>query len=168
MLEVCSGFRGNRYRVEEVSGRMITGVHHVSFTVSDMERSLEFYRDLLGFEVLDDRTVEGNFAETVTGLEGVRMRIIHLSGYGQGLELIQYLCASGQPQAPRTCDTGSAHLCYVVDDIQSEVSRLQERGVRFLSSVMRVEGGPNAGNSMVYFLDPDGIPMEFTQPASAG
>ena len=147
---------------------MITGVHHVSFTVSDMERSLEFYRDLLGFEVLDDRTVEGNFAETVTGLEGVRMRIIHLSGYGQGLELIQYLCASGQPQAPRTCDTGSAHLCYVGDDIQSEVSRLQERGVRFLSSVMRVEGGPNAGNSMVYFLDPDGIPMEFTQPASAG
>ena len=86
---------------------MITAVHHVSFTVSDMERSLEFYREALGFEVLDDRTVEGDFAETVTGLEGVRMRIIHLSGYGQGLELIQYLCASGQPQAPRTWRTAS-------------------------------------------------------------
>lgn len=147
---------------------MITAVHHVSFTVSDMEHSLEFYRDILGFEVLNDRTVEGNFAETVTGIEGVRMRIIHLGGYGQGLELIQYLTAAGQLQAPRTCDTGSAHLCYVVDDIQSEVGRLQERGVRFLSEVMTVEGGPNAGNRMVYFLDPDGIPMEFTQPVNDG
>ena len=41
---------------------MITAVHHVSFTVSDMELSLQFYRDALGFEVLNDRTVEGNFA----------------------------------------------------------------------------------------------------------
>ena len=147
---------------------MITAVHHVSFTVSDMEQSLDFYRGALGFEVLNDRTVEGSFAETVTTLKGVRMRIIHLSGYGQGLELIQYLVAAGQPEAPRTCDTGSAHLCYVVDDIEAEIARLSELGVRFLSEVMTVEGGPNAGNRMVYFLDPDGIPMEFTQPAGAG
>ncbi|MEC9030863.1 MAG: VOC family protein [Planctomycetota bacterium] len=147
---------------------MITAVHHVSFTVSDMEQSLDFYRGALGFEVLNDRTVEGSFAETVTTLEGVRMRIVHLSGYGQGLELIQYLAAAGQPEAPRTCDTGSAHLCYVVDDIDAEIARLSALGVRFLSKVMMVEGGPNAGNRMVYFLDPDGIPMEFTQPAGGG
>ncbi len=147
---------------------MITAVHHVSFTVSDMERSLDFYRGALGFEVLNDRTVAGSFAETVTTLKGVRMRIIHLSGYGQGLELIQDLSAAGQPEAPRSCDTGSAHLCYVVDDIEAEIARLSELGVRFLSEVMTVEGGPNAGNRMVYFLDPDGIPMEFTQPARGG
>ena len=147
---------------------MITAVHHVSFTVSDMERSLDFYRGALGFEVLNDRTVAGPFAETVTTLKGVRMRIIHLSGYGQGLELIQYLAAAGQPEAPRTCDTGRAHPCYVVDDIEAEIARLSELGVRFLSEVMTVEGGPNAGNRMVYFLDPDGIPMEFTQPAGGG
>ena len=147
---------------------MITAVHHVSFTVCDMEQSLDFYRGALGFEVLNDRTVEGSFAETVTTLEGVRMRIVHLSGYGQGLELIQYLAAAGQSEAPRTCDTGSAHLCYVVDDIEAEIARLSALGVRFLSKVMMVEGGPNAGNRMVYFLDPDGIPMEFTQPAGGG
>ena len=147
---------------------MITAVHHVSFTVSDMEQSLDFYRGALGFEVLNDRTVEGSFAETVTTLEGVRMRIVHLSGYGQGLELIQYLAAAGQSEAPRTCDTGSAHLCYVVDEIEAEIARLSALGVRFLSKVMMVEGGPNAGNQMVYFLDPDGIPMEFTQPAGGG
>ena len=147
---------------------MISAVHHVSFTVSDMERSLEFYHGALGFEVLNVRTVEGRFAETVTTLKGVRMRSIHLSGYGQALERNQYLAAAGESEAPRTCDTGSAHLCYVVDDIDGEIARLKELGVRFLSEVMTVEGGPNAGNRMVYFLDPDGIPMEFTQPARGG
>ena len=56
----------------------------------------------------------------------------------------------------------------MVDDIEAEIAGLRERGVRFLSEVMTVEGGPNAGNRMVYFLDPDGIPMEFTQPVDGG
>ena len=143
---------------------MITGVHHVSFTVSDMERSLRFYRDCLGFEILNDRTVSGPFPEKVSALSGAHMRIIHLKGHGQGLELIQYYQPEGHAPAPRTCDVGSAHICYIVDDIDHEIERLREYGARFLSPAATVEGGPNAGNRMVYFLDPDGIPMELTQP----
>lgn len=143
----------------------IRGVHHVSFTVSEMDRSLAFYRDGLGFEMLNDRTVRGPFPETVSGLEGAHMRIVHLRGHGQGLELIQYYAPPGQSPAPRTCDVGSAHLCYIVDDIDRMVEKLRSLGARFLSEPMAVEGGPNAGNRMVYFLDPDGIPMELTQPA---
>ena len=145
---------------------MITSVHHVSFTVSDMSRSIRFYQDGLGFEVLDDRIVKGEFAETVSALEGAHMRIVHLRGHGQGLELIQYFAPDGNAPAPRTCDVGSAHLCYVVDDIDVEMEKVRSVGARFLSDAMAVEGGPNAGNRMVYFLDPDGIPMEFTEPAA--
>ncbi len=144
---------------------MITGVHHVSFTVSDIERSVAFYRDGLGFEVLDDRVVEGAFPEAVSALQGAHLRIVHLSGHGQGLELIQYHAPAGKSPAPRTCDVGSAHLCYIVDDIDAEMEKVRKLGARFLSAAKTVEGGPNSGNRMVYFLDPDGIPMEFTQPA---
>ena len=143
---------------------MITGVHHVSFTVSDMERSLAFYGDGLSFEVLNDRTVRGSFPETVSGLKGAHMRIVHLRGHGQGLELIQYYSPPGKSPAPRTCDVGSAHICYIVEDIDAVIEKLRALGARFLSGCMTVEGGPNAGNRMVYFLDPDGIPMELTQP----
>lgn len=143
---------------------MIRGVHHVSFTVTDMERSLRFYRDGLGFSVLSDRTVRGPFPETVSGLEGAHLRIVHLRGHGQGLELIQYLAPRGKQRAPRTCDAGSAHVCFIVDDIDREVARLREHGAEFISEPQTVEGGPNAGNRCVYFLDPDGIPMELTQP----
>ena len=143
---------------------MITAVHHVSFTVSDMERSVAFYRDGLDFEVLDDRTVQGAFPEAVSALPGAHMRIVHLGGHGQGLELIHYYAPPGNSPAPRTCDVGSAHLCYIVDDIDAAMEKVGAHGARFLSEAKAVEGGPNEGNRMVYFLDPDGIPMEFTQP----
>ncbi len=143
---------------------MIRGVHHVSFTVRDMERSLGFYRNGLGFEVKSDREVSGPFPETVSGLARAHLRIVHLRGHGQGLELIQYFAPEGTARAVRTCDVGSSHLCYIVDDIDACVEHLERHGATFVSEPQTVEGGPNAGNRCVYFLDPDGIPMELTQP----
>lgn len=143
---------------------MITGTHHVSYTVSNMERSRQFYIDGLGFEELSDRIFQGDIPERVTTLAGARIRIIHLRGHGIGLELIQYLAPAGQPRAPRTCDVGSSHICFLVDDIEGEIESLEDAGAHFLSAPETVDGGPNAGNRFVYFLDPDGIPMELSQP----
>ena len=53
---------------------MITAVHHVSYTVSDMDRSLRFYGEGLGFEVLSDREASGRFPEIVSGLDGAHLR----------------------------------------------------------------------------------------------
>lgn len=144
---------------------MITGIHHVSFCVSDMERSVEFYRDGFGFEVLSDRTIHGPVPEKVIQLPGAHLRLVHMRAHGLGLELIQYIAPEGRPKAVRACDVGSAHLCFLVDDIDVEMQRLAALGARFLSEAMTVEGGPNAGNRYVYFLDPDDIPMELSQPA---
>ena len=58
---------------------MITGVHHFSISCSDADRSLVFYRDLFGLELLSDREVEGHgFVEQVTGIPVARVRIVHL------------------------------------------------------------------------------------------
>jgi catechol 2,3-dioxygenase-like lactoylglutathione lyase family enzyme len=143
---------------------MITGVHHVSFEVSDMERALRFYGEALGFEILSDRTISGPTPEKVTQLPGAEQHIVHLRGHGIGLELIHFNAPVGAPRPPRLCDTGSAHLCFLVDDMDAEMERLKKLGVRFMSEAMTVEGGPNAGNRYVYFLDPDGIPIELSQP----
>ncbi|OPZ07265.1 MAG: putative lyase [candidate division BRC1 bacterium ADurb.BinA292] len=143
---------------------MITGIHHVSFCVRDMDRSIAFYREGLGFEPFSDRTIQGPVPEKVIQLEGAHLRLVHLRGHGIGLELIQYFAPAGRPVAPRPCDVGSAHLCFVVDDIDAEMERLERHGARFLSEAMTVEGGPNAGNRYVYFVDHDHIPMELSQP----
>ncbi len=144
---------------------MINGIHHVSFCVSDMEQSIGFYREGFGFEVLSDRTISGPVPEKVIQLPGAHLRLVHLRAHGLGLELIQYLAPDGRQKAVRPCDVGSAHLCFLVDDIDSEMQRLTRHGAQFLSEAMTVEGGPNAGNRYVYFLDPDDIPMELSQPA---
>ena len=145
---------------------MIHSVHHVSYTVSDMDRSLAFYRDGLGFTMLNDRDISGDFPKTVTGFSEADMRIIHLRGHGQGLELIQYRKPDGTPEAVRTCDVGSSHMCFTVDDLDGLIDHLKAHGARFLSAPIAVEGGPNEGNRCVYFLDPDGIPMELTEPVA--
>ncbi len=103
---------------------MITGVHHVSFEVSDMERALRFYGEGFGFELLNDRTISGRTSETVTRLLGAELRVVHLRGHGMGLELIHYNAPPGASRAPRLNDTGSAHLCFLVDDIDVEMKRL--------------------------------------------
>ena len=142
---------------------MIRSIHHVSYTVSQAQRSVAFYRDGLGFEVLSDREVQGDFAERITGFNKASVRVVHLRGHGQGLELIEYHEPEGQSPAPRTCDVGSSHLCFVVEDISALRERLESLGARFLSKPVAVDGGPNAGRLCVYFLDPDGIPMELIQ-----
>jgi catechol 2,3-dioxygenase-like lactoylglutathione lyase family enzyme len=82
------------------------------------------------------------------------------------LELFQYFAPNERrDRAVRPCDVGSSHLCFVVNDMDSEVERLRNLGAEFLSEPQTVEAGPNAGNRFCYFLDPDGIPMELSQPA---
>jgi catechol 2,3-dioxygenase-like lactoylglutathione lyase family enzyme len=84
---------------------VITGVHHFALTVSDLETSLAFYRDL-GFNVVSDREVEGGYVEEITGVPGAKIRLAHLSGYGHNLELLQYKRPLGANRAGRLQDTG--------------------------------------------------------------
>ena len=145
---------------------MIKSVHHVSYTVSDMDRSLRFYEEGLGFERYSDRTVEGSLQEIITGIKNAKARIVHLKGHGQGLELFQYFAPEERlDRAVRPCDVGSSHMCFQVSDIDDIVRYLKGIGADFLSEPQTVEAGPNAGNRFCYFLDPDGIPMELTQRA---
>jgi catechol 2,3-dioxygenase-like lactoylglutathione lyase family enzyme len=67
-----------------------------------------------------------------------------------------------------TCNPGSPHLCFVTDDIQAACEELRGKGVRFKSAPVRIRSGPNAGGYDAYFLDPDDINLELSQPASSG
>jgi catechol 2,3-dioxygenase-like lactoylglutathione lyase family enzyme len=148
----------------------LTGISHTSFTVSDMERSLAFYRDLLGLVVVGEVERQGEFIEQVVGFPGARLRIVGLKlphGSDHVLELIEYRSPRGQRIDTRTCNPGSTHLCFVTDDIHAAYEDLRGKGVRFKSAPVRVPSGPNAGGYDVYFLDPDDITLELSQPPAA-
>lgn len=151
---------------------MFRRIYHTSFTVSDMDRSLEFYRDLLGMKVVGDQGGRGGYLATVTGFPEVDLRVVFLKTTETSedlLELIEYRAPKGEKADVRTCNSGAAHLCFEVDDIHEEYERLKSAGVRFKSPPNPIPGGRHRGGYLVYMLDPDDITLELMQlPAQGG
>jgi catechol 2,3-dioxygenase-like lactoylglutathione lyase family enzyme len=140
--------------------------NHVGLTVSDLDRSVAFYRDLLGFTVRYQRgEVTAEYMPRLVGLPGARLKIAGLDLPGLHLDLLQYLAPPGATEASRTCDIGNGHLGFTVDDIHAAYRRLSAAGVRFKSEPVAITQGPNQGGWAVYFTDPDGITLEMIQRA---
>ena len=146
--------------------------NHVGLTVSNLERSVAFYRDLLGFTVRYERgEVTAEYMPRLVGLPGARLKIAGLDIPGLHLDLIEYLAPEGAKDASRTCDVGNGHLGFTVDDMWAAYRHLVAAGVRFKSEPVSPTQGPNKGGWAVYFTDPDGITLEMIQrptPESAG
>ena len=148
----------------------VSGWHHTSFTVTDMDRALALYRDALGLTVVVDQHVGQEFASRVTGVAGAELRIVFLS-LGRGdhrdhlLELIEYRNGVKPPEC-RATHPGAAHVCFLVEDLEAAYRRLRERGISFISEPVRIAHGPNAGGRTVYLRDPDGGTVELLERPS--
>ncbi len=139
---------------------------HVSFTVEDIERSLGFYRDTLGMELVGRMERVGEDISRIVAFEDAHLKIAFLElprGGGMQLELIEYVSPRGHPIDRRTCNSGSAHICFMVEDIHSVYETLKARGVRFKSEPVAILTGVNRGGYAMYFLDPDGNTLELVQ-----
>jgi len=146
---------------------VITGVDHFSLAVSDMESSLAFYR-LFGFEVVSDRTVDGDYVEKITAVPDARVHIVHLRGHGHRLELLHYERPRGAARARALPDAGSAHVCFLTADADAAHDWLRGHGVAFRSSPVTTTSGPNRGGRGFYAEDPDGNAVEVVQLAAPG
>jgi lactoylglutathione lyase len=140
---------------------MINTFHHVSFTVRDIEQSIAFYQNL-GFIILSDRrSLDYTYLRKTTGFTEAIMHIALLSGNNLNLELIEFVHPKGIDLDKSNNNVGSSHIGFLVEDIEEEVNRLRESGVRFRSDPVTVDTGPNKGRKIVYFYDPDGYTLEF-------
>ncbi len=150
------------------AGWHLAGLHHIGLTVSDLEQSVRFYRDLLGLTLVRRRTADADYVGRQTGFPGVRLEVASLrvnAGSPVSLELAQYL-THGRPAGElSTNQPGSSHLCLQVDDMHTAYEDLRRRGVRFKTEPVAITAGPNAGGFAVYLLDPDGYTIELFQPA---
>jgi catechol 2,3-dioxygenase-like lactoylglutathione lyase family enzyme len=144
----------------------ITGVHHTSFTVSDLERSIEFYQGVLGCEVLWQREITEKYFRDIVGFPECRVRAVHLRipGSAHVLELFEYVTPRGTPADVRTNNPGSAHISLLVNDLEAMYDQLVSKGVRFRSAPVPIDFGANKGGRGVYLVDPDGITVELFQP----
>ena len=142
-------------------------MHHTGLTVANLDRSLEFYRDLLGLSVIAEQISEADYVASVTGFPGVRLKIAFVKAPGEDdhvLELIEYLTHPGEPNAPETNRPGNGHLCLVVDNIDDCYRELKEKGVWFVNEPTLITAGVNRGAYQAYCRDPDGFTLELYQP----
>lgn len=150
----------------------ITGADHTSFTVGNLDRSLAFYRDLLGLQVVWIRPhITNQYWRDIVGFPDavVRGAFLAIPGTTHRLELYEYLQPRGTPADVRTNNPGSVHLCLYVDDARALYATLSAKGVSFRSPPVALNEGPNVGGVALYMLDPDGITIElFQPPAKAG
>lgn len=140
---------------------MIQAMEHVALSVADMERSLTFYRDFIGMEVIMDLNAENEDIGRIIGIPGAKCRIVHLKLNQTVLELFCYSNPAGKNKARtmRQCDYGLIHIGFKVTDFHKEVEKLKEKNIKFLGEP--VEFRP--GVWVIYFRGPDGEVCEFRQ-----
>ncbi|MFC4311622.1 VOC family protein [Steroidobacter flavus] len=140
---------------------MVKAVHHVGMSTADLERCIHFYRDLIGMELLSESQTEGEATyDALLGLQNVKARSAMLGIGSMRLELWEFEHPAGkslQPMLPVNIPR-ITHLCFEVEDIQSDYQRLKEAGVRFHCPPQSF-GGAEA----VYGRDPEDNIFELVQ-----
>lgn len=141
-------------------------VHHVGISVLDIDRSIRFWRDLVGVGSRDRSTLDGPLVGRLVGYPGVRIERcwIDLPG-GLALELLQYLDRDDAPYPPGTAHPGNVHVCLQVDEMAAAYGHALACGAEPVGGPILVPAGPTAGARIAYLRDPDGVTIELVQPA---
>jgi catechol 2,3-dioxygenase-like lactoylglutathione lyase family enzyme len=141
---------------------MITNIEHVALSVANLERSIAFYRDIIGFKVARILECEPEMRlGDVNGMPGCTARIAHLYLGNNMLELFEYQNPQGKkiPADRNQADHGFIHLGLTSTDAQADYERLKERRVKFLSKPIEFRPGV----WIFYFYGPDGEVCELRE-----
>lgn len=137
-------------------------INHVSFTVESIARSVEFFRECLGAEVISIRR-PGNPAgiPRITGVAGASVQLAFVRLGAQLIELIEYEAPMGRKVvSTRPCDVGFAHLAIDVEGLMALVAAAARHGYQPMGEVVEVLAGPEQGKRAAYLRGPDGITLE--------
>jgi catechol 2,3-dioxygenase-like lactoylglutathione lyase family enzyme len=143
----------------------VTSFLHVSICISDPERSVPFYRDVLGFQVADVQHYAGPGPSTVMDVGDAELTVWLLRRGETRLELIWFARpkSAAPAERPRTNAIGLSHLTVGVDDPDRTIRELEARGVKVRRHTRAtfVDGVPGY---QFLFEDPDGLLIEaFTE-----
>ena len=144
---------------------MITKAHHTGLTVRSLERSLAFYRDLLGFEIVFQWNPQAAYIGELLGYPTVDLHsaILKIPNSDVFLELLEYRGIPQNEVDMANGNIGNAHIAFNVDELEPLYRRLKASGVRSVSPPITPTIGPNRGGRAVYMIDPDGFRIELIQ-----
>ena len=141
---------------------MIKSFRHVGIVVADLERTLEFWCDILGFHIQRRMLETGPFIDALLGMKGVEVTTVKLAGPdGNQVELLHFHSHSGQSGWQGTPSaTGLTHLAFTVSDLDNLCTRLASAGVKFFAGP---QIAPDGGAKVVCACGPENLLLELVE-----
>ncbi len=143
----------------------VLGIGAIGITVSDMDRSVEFFSKVLTFQKVSEVEFQKEQFDRLTGIFGARVRIVMMKLGDEMIELTEYLTPQGRPFPldSHSNDRWFQHIAIVVRDMDAAYARLRQLKVKFISTdPQRIPDWNKAaaGIRAFYFLDPDNHALE--------
>ena len=140
---------------------MIKNLNHVGFTVSNLNNSIKFYKEVLNFKLFNKSKRNKKFSEKVTGIKNARLNIAYMKLGNFYLELIEYQAGKGIKINTSVNNVGTVHVCFNIVNFDKYLNQLQSNKVKLVGKPTIIPAGPNKGKQVVYVQDIDSNKLEF-------
>lgn len=137
-------------------------IRHTGIVVSDLERALHFYVELLGLKVTKRMDESGEYIDNISGLKNVMVTTVKMAAEdGNLIELLYYHSHPRKPARSREIyETGISHIAFTVGNVDAEYERLSKAGVQFNSLPQK---SPDGYAKVTFCRDPDGTLIELVE-----
>ncbi|AIG66194.1 VOC family protein [Weissella tructae] len=143
-------------------------VNHIGITVSDLDKSVEFYEALSGNKVSNRDSIGGKRMAQVQGLKEVDIKYANLRLGNINMDILQYVEPTASKANYSNEQISAMHMCFEVEDLEAAMGRLKELGIEpegepiYFDEEDGLKSG--FGTGVVYFKDPDGTNLELIEP----
>ena len=139
----------------------MTLLRHIGITVLDLDKELDFYKNILGFKIRRCATEKSDFIDKLSSLESVKVKTVKLAD-AKG-NLIELLCYLSHPCASKKipiCESGFTHIALTVNDLDREYIRLKNKGIDFN---WQPQVSPDKKAKVAFCRDPEGNLIELVE-----
>ena len=140
---------------------MIKDIRHTGIVVINLETSLHFYCDLLGFKIVKQLEETGDYIDNILSLRNVKVATVKItSPLGQMIELLKYNSHPAEQKMRGICEIGISHIAFTVDDMDMEYKRLKGKGIQFNSPPQL---SPDGYAKVTFCRAPEGTLIELVE-----
>ena len=148
---------------------MLKEIMHVGITVTNIENSIKFYRDILGLTLKGQAIMEGKETDALFAMNNCKVKIAYLNGSDNiicpPIELLEFVNNETIKDKPQLNKISISEICFRVDNIEKVYKHLIDNNVEYLSEPQEFDFTAYgfSKSKALYFKDPDGIILELME-----
>jgi len=140
---------------------MIKDIRHTGIVVNDLDASIYFYRDLLGFKITKQMDEKGEYIDNVLSLQNADVTTVKMAlSSGQAIELLKYHSYPVEKKKREVYEIGISHIALTVVNLDAEYQMLRGRGIQFKSSPQL---SPDGYAKVAFCMAPEGTLIELVE-----